>query len=111
MAYAESGGYSDAVGDFVQLQDPTVAAKWRVSVGLFQIRALRDPSAWSVLDRWRDAEKLLDPLYNARAAYAISKGATSWTPWSVWNSGAYKQYVGRDFPIRVGHAQFSHFND
>jgi hypothetical protein len=38
-------------------------------------------------------EDLFDPRTNARAAYAISRGGTSWTPWSVYKSGSYKLYV------------------
>jgi hypothetical protein len=111
VSYAESGGYADAIGDYTQLQDPTIAAKWRISVGLFQIRALRDPNAWGVLDRWRVAESLLDRVYNAQAAYAISKQGTDWTPWSVFRSGSYLPHVGRDYTIKSGHSARAHFCD
>lgn len=35
-----------------------------------------------------------DPSCCAKAAYTISNGGTDWTPWSTYNSGAYKQYLG-----------------
>lgn len=39
-------------------------------------------------------DQLFDPATNLRAAYAVSGGGTSWTPWSVYKSGAYRQYLG-----------------
>jgi hypothetical protein len=105
VAMAESGGYVDAVGDWTQLADPTVAAKWGPSVGLWQIRTLVDPTAWATADRVRDIEQLRDPLAQARAAHAISKGGTDWSPWSVYRSGSHSQFIGSDYPLRTGHAE------
>lgn len=34
-----------------------------------------------------------DPDASARAAYRISRGGSSWTAWSTYNSGAYKAYL------------------
>lgn len=44
------------------------------------------------------ADDLLDPARNAAAAYEISNGGKSFTPWPEYNSGAYKQWltVARD---------------
>jgi len=98
VAYAESGGYVDAVGDLALID-----AKWGPSVGLFQIRSLRDPDAWGPLDHVRRASELRDPLYNAKAAHVISREGTDWSPWSVFKSGTYLPYVGVDFPLRTGH--------
>lgn len=108
MQFAESkhtplggtpGAYLDAVGDLDRMD-----AKWGPSVSGFQIRCLRDPNAWGPLDRWRVAELLHDdPDYAARAAFAISKSGTDWTPWSVFRSGAYLPYKGTDYTLRRGH--------
>src|SRR3546814_16651200 len=68
VAFAESGGYVDAVGDLALID-----AKWGPSIGLFQIRSLRDPDGWGPLDRVRRASELRDPPYNAKAANLISR--------------------------------------
>lgn len=82
----ESSGNYQAVGD-VSLQD----GKWGPSVGLFQVRTLKDGS-----DPYRNKELLLqDPLAQARAAYAISGGGKSFQPWTVYTSGAYRKYLDR----------------
>ena len=97
---AKTGGFIDAVGDLT-----LVDAKWGPSVGLVQIRTLKDPYAWGALDRWRDAKKLKDPLFYAQAAYALSKQGTDFTAWSVFknNNPTYLANVGKDFQLRVGH--------
>ena len=77
--------------------------KWGPSVGLPQIRTLRDPTAWGPLDVWRDADKLRQVDYQAAAAYAISKNGTDFTPWSVYRSGSYLPHKGKDYIIRTGH--------
>lgn len=51
--------------------------------GLWQINSPSHPT-------YATSSLLSDPLYNARAAYAISNGGTNWTPWSTYNSGAYR---------------------
>jgi len=139
VAYAESEGYSDAVGD-IELAElgpyATEAAavndvaarkaagrpfpnpgtvvqrgndwfvvntKWGPSVGLFQIRALDDPNAWGPEDKVRIADRLRDPAYNAYAGYVISKQGTDWSKWSVFKSGAYLKFAGKDFTVRTGH--------
>lgn len=37
--------------------------------------------------------KLLDPGYNAGAAFLISGGGNNWTPWSTYNNGRYLQFM------------------
>lgn len=88
IAMAESAGNTGAQGD-KQLAN----SKWGNSVGLFQIRSLRDPSKYSGADRFRDAAKLEDPIYNAKAAWAISKEGTDFTPWTTFNEGTYQKYM------------------
>ena len=100
VAQAESGCYSDAVGD-LDITSP----KWGPSIGLFQIRSLRSPQTfYGGPDQWRYAWPLRDPIFNAKAAFAISKGGTDWTPWSTFTSGAYKTYLGQKPAIKTGHS-------
>ena len=96
IAMAESAGNTDAQGD------KTLAnSKWGNSVGLFQIRSLRDPSKYTGVDRLRDAAKLEDPVYNAKAAWAISKEGTDYSPWTTFTEGTYQKYMdGSSTPSR-----------
>jgi hypothetical protein len=82
----ESGGRSDAVGD-VALETST----WGPSVGISQIRTLKAQTGTGGV---RDVLKLTDPLANAMAAYSLSGRGTDWSPWSVYNSGAYARDDG-----------------
>lgn len=94
VVMAESKGNAKAVGD-VSLAD----SKWGPSYGLFQIRSLRNPSAYSGVDTLRVASKLLDAQYNVKTAFKIWK-QDGWGPWSTYTSGAYKQYLGKDYQIK-----------
>lgn len=98
IATAESGLFFDAVGDIT-----LVSEKWGPSIGLFQIRSLRHPASFGGVDIWRYAWPLRDPIYNAKAALAITKGGTDFTAWSVWTSKSYEQYLGKDPFIKSGH--------
>jgi hypothetical protein len=126
VGWAESGGFVDAVGDFMQLVDPAVAAKWGPSVGWFQIRTLVNPLAWGVADRVRDIGTLAGrapgtqqapdattveaaAIAQAKAALTIRNGR-DWTLWSVYNSGAYKAKAGQDYPLTLGHLQAPRWN-
>lgn len=100
VSYAESEGYQDAVGD-VTLVD----AKWGPSVGLFQVRALRDPLAFGPADRYRFAWALLDPDFNAHAAWVLSNGGTNWSLWSTYTSGSYLARKGKNYTIKSGHVR------
>jgi hypothetical protein len=73
---AESARRAGAQGD-VSLQDE----KWGPSVGLFQIRSLKNPSKYN--DPMRNANLLDDPLFNVMAGYEKSKGGTDWGGWST----------------------------
>jgi len=90
IALAESAGSTAAVGD-AQLR----SKKWGASIGLWQVRSLNDPLSGNRIDQMRDAMRLFDPAFNAQAAYAISRSGTKWSDWTVYNTGAYKQYLGR----------------
>jgi hypothetical protein len=105
VAFAESSGFTDAVGDYA-----IVTAKWGPSVGLFQVRTLKDPLGFSVADRVRDIEKLRDPVFQAYAAWVLSAKGTNWAPWSVFTSGSYLPHKGNDFALRTGHDEADRWN-
>jgi hypothetical protein len=81
IAFAESDGNPGAVGD---INNPVAGAR---SIGLWQINTHYHPSY--------DQAKLTDPLYNARAAFAIAGSGSSFTPWSTYKSGAYRSKLER----------------
>lgn len=79
----------DLVGD-QKLADET----WGYSYGGWQVRSLRDQKGTGGL---RDEDQLPNPEFNAKAMYAIYKGAGySWRAWSTYNSGAYLGFMGDD---------------
>ena len=90
IALAESKGNPKARGDLKRMN-----AKWNESVGLWQIRSLKDPENpnYNETDKLRVTEKLFDPVYNAKVAYAISKQGTDWTDWTTYTNNAYKGYL------------------
>jgi len=77
---------------------------WGTSRGWFQIRILRDPMSGNLADRWRVGDKLGDALYNAQAAFAISKGGTDFSLWSTFVHGTYEQHLDVDYELKTGHA-------
>lgn len=105
IAWAESAGYADAVGDYTIVND-----KWGPSVGLTQVRTLRDPSKWGDADRVRDIEALRDPAHQAAASWAISSQGRNFGPWTTYTNGAYKTKLGVDFAIRTGHRNAGRWN-
>lgn len=48
--------------------------------GLWQI----NKATWDRTFTW---SRIFEPRYNARAAYRISRGGRSWTPWTVYRMG------------------------
>jgi Lysozyme like domain len=74
IAFAESAGMPEAV----------LRTLREFSVGLWQINTLVHP--YSVQD-------MRDPIKNAAAAFAISKSGTTWSPWSTYTSGKYRQFL------------------
>jgi hypothetical protein len=56
------------------------------SQGLWQINIDANPQYAS--------SNLYDPATNAAIAYQMSKGGTSWTPWSTYTGGQYSKYTG-----------------
>ena len=77
IALAESGGVPNAWNP-VPPDD---------SLGIDQINMLAHGTRFGTKDQ------LVDPLTNARAAYALSNGGTSFTPWSTYLNGAYQAYL------------------
>lgn len=95
-AYSEGGkSYADfdAVGD-IELQTDV----WGPSYGGFQIRSLKaDLGTGS----YRDANRLLTPRFNVRAALHI-KNTLGFKAWSCYRSGQYKAYLQDLFPAAPG---------
>jgi hypothetical protein len=86
IAGGESGYDTSALGD-VGLQD----AIWGPSVGLYQIRTLKSQTGTGGL---RDIEWLAaSPEHQAQAAAAISQQGTSFSPWSVYRTGKWRQFL------------------
>lgn len=65
---------------------------------------------FAVNDRYRYAWALRNPCFNAAAAYAISKQGTDWSLWSVYKSGSYLEFVGKDYELRTGHSRAEEWN-
>lgn len=86
VAIAESGLRTDAVGD-VALQD----AKWGPSLGLWQIRSLKNAAAYPE----RDATMLKEPKYNALSMALISSRGSDFSPWSTYKDGKYREHLAR----------------
>jgi len=115
VAYLESGGYVDAVGDLhmvgkpVDQNDPSKGT-WGPSVGLFQYLTMSDPPAGGYEpDTLRDIELLRDPLEQAKAAKVLVD-ARGWGQWTMHpdsgkrdNYSDYHVRVGVDFPLLAGH--------
>lgn len=78
---AESGRYTEAWHDNVSDDDEVLST----DRGLFQINSVHDfklPPA-----------EAFDPEANATYAAKLSANGKDWTPWSAYNSGAYKKYM------------------
>ncbi len=89
IAKGESSYNPNALGD-VGIQTD----KWGPSHGLWQIRTLKNPQNYGFPDTLRVADgRLYDPQTNAEAAFAISKGGTDFTPWSVYTAGIYRNFL------------------
>lgn len=86
IAMAESGGNAKAFNGNAKTGDK--------SYGLFQINMLggMGPERRKQFGLSNDAE-LYDAVTNAKIAYKMSKGGTSWTPWSTFNNDSYKKYL------------------
>lgn len=84
IAHAESGFNDQAIGD-VALEDDF----WGPSVGLWQIRTLKNP-----VTAVRNIDRLLsNPEFQAQSAYAISAQGTNFQPWSTFTNRAYLRYM------------------
>ncbi len=90
VALAESGGRLDAVGD-QSLADAT----WGPSVGLWQIRTLhRELGTGGV----RDLQALTTGTARDQAARALEvwrDAGRSFSPWTVYKTGAYAKFLGQ----------------
>jgi len=94
IAMAESNGDSCAQGDPNIGWHPCDRANGAShSFGLWQVNTPAHPEY--------NATSLLDPNYNARAAYAISSSGTNWRPWSTaWEDANLRiGYLGAGAPF------------
>jgi hypothetical protein len=95
IGLAESGGNDTAQGD-LGLQTST----WGPSVGVWQVRTLKEQTGTG---QDRDLAALNGNLdRQAKAAYAISSGGTNYSPWSVFTSGKYQQYLSQAESVSTG---------
>ena len=86
ISLAESGGRSNAIGD-VSIQDE----KWGPSIGLFQIRSLKNWAKWN--DPYRDAKRLPNPDFNAQAAWQKSNRGSNFKPWSAFTNASFLKHL------------------
>ena len=77
IAMAESSGKSDASN--------------------FNTNGTEDRGLWQINSIWGSLSTF-DPMANAKAAVEISHNGTNWHPWTTYNTGAYKQYMGGQSP-------------
>ncbi|GAA4699768.1 hypothetical protein [Phytohabitans rumicis] len=88
IAGGESGWDDAAVGD-TRLQNAT----WGPSYGVFQVRTLKSETGKGTA---RDIMELTGDLgAQARAAWEISQHGADFTPWTVYTSGRYKDFLGQ----------------
>lgn len=88
IAMAESGDNPKAVGD-VSLE----TSYWGPSVGLEQVRTVKGQTGTG---SDRDISHLNnDPLAQMIAAYDISDHGKDFSPWTTYNNGKYRQFLGQ----------------
>lgn len=81
IAKAESGFRVDAINN--NTNGSTDRGLWQIN----SVHSQYDPN-----------RLLSDPVYNATAAFQISSSGTNFTPWTTFNTGAYKQFLGLSDP-------------
>lgn len=84
IAGAESSFNTTAKGD-VAIQDHV----WGPSIGLWQVRSLKSQTGTG---RERDATRLTDPAFNAKAAHTIYR-QQGLSAWSTYTNGAYRAFL------------------
>lgn len=87
IAMGESGLNTAASGDESLQTD-----YWGPSVGLMQIRTVKSQTGTG---GDRDITRLMDPLQNMAAAFKISAQGKDWTPWTVYKTGKYREFLGQ----------------
>lgn len=76
IALAESGGNTTITH---------VNSNGSIDYGLWQINSVHG----------YDPQSLLDPDFNAKAAYAISSGGTDFQPWTTYTTGRYQSFMSQ----------------
>lgn len=67
--------------------DPAAVNTATHDYGLWQVNVPAHPEY--------DPARLLDPWYNAQAAWKISAGGTTWLPWTAYKRGRHREYLGQ----------------
>lgn len=92
IAEPESGRVADKVGDVKLAGRPTKDGRtWGVSIGWFQIRSIVEARGDG---SERDPDALYGPLQNAKAAFVISGHGTNFKPWTTYNNGLHRPFLG-----------------
>ncbi len=81
IALAESGG---------SVRSENHNTNGSIDRGLWQINSIHG------------SQSTFDVAGNAKAAVAISKNGTDWTPWATYNEGKYKQFLGGGSGDKLG---------
>jgi Lysozyme like domain len=79
IALAESSGNTDATNR---------NTNGSIDVGLWQINSVHRRAHPEWTEIW-----LKNPMNNARAMDIVSANGTNWTPWTVYNSGRYRDFL------------------
>lgn len=87
VGMAESGLVTDSRGDVGRQ-----GAYWGPSVGLMQIRTVKSQTGTG---KDRDISRLDDPLQNMIAAYDISSHGKDFSPWTTYEDGKFRQFLGQ----------------
>lgn len=90
IALAESGGDSTATHK---------NTNGSTDYGLFQINSIHSDLLRKY--NWRD------PKQNAKMAFIISSGGKNYRPWTTYNTGAYRRFVGRATRAAGGSGTYS----
>lgn len=87
IGMAESGLVTNSRGDLGKQ-----TSYWGPSVGVMQIRTVKSETGSG---KDRDISRLDDPLQNFIAAYDISQKGKDFSPWTTYESGKYRQFLGQ----------------
>lgn len=91
VALAETGGDFNAGRE--RSMDRDLPHQGCASWGAWAINSCPDRDGSGPPRFGSSPAQLLDPLTNARSAYAISGGGTSWSPWTTFRKGRHRPFL------------------